>query len=105
MFKKKSPIVEAAEKLASELEAIRKLAERLPEGVLIQVQDWDILALGEAMLLDGATTQEINIFMIDTLEEKLTQKPKLVWEYKPVVAVPGADLPRIVDVLEKLVGR
>jgi hypothetical protein len=65
-----SPVVKAASKHASQLRIARLIARKLPEGQLFNIRDLKVMEVGEAMLLDGVSTVEINNAMLDMLTEK-----------------------------------
>ncbi|MBP7927932.1 hypothetical protein KAZ57_02185 [Patescibacteria group bacterium] len=71
--KRSDPFIRAAAKTAGQIKRIRALASKMPEGNLLQVQDYRIQSLGEAMLIEGASTKEINAYMLEQLTIQLTE--------------------------------
>ena len=69
------PVVRKAAQAANTLRVYRVAASRLPEGQLIDVNDRSVRERGEAMLLEGVPTREINAALIqmtaDQLEDSL----------------------------------
>jgi len=85
-----NPVVRSAGSIAGKLRVMRFVAKKLPEGQLLNISDLSVKELGEAMLLDGATTQEVNLAMIEALTEKHASKPTLLSTYPATTrSVPG----------------
>jgi len=85
-----SSVVKSASSTATKLRALRLLVKRLPEGKLLNIFDRRIKETGEAMLLDGASTQEVNLAMLEMLVEKHSSKPTLLLDYPSLALnIPG----------------
>ena len=85
-----NPVVRSAGSIAVKLRVLRFAAKRLPEGKFLNIFDRSVREMGEAMLLDGATTQEVNLAMIEALTEKHVSKPTLLSTYPATTcSIPG----------------
>lgn len=84
-----SPLVKSAARDARAVRAARTAARLLPEGRLLNVQDLAIMELGEAMLLDGASTKEINMMMVEMWQENAARRAELLSSYRTTIEVVG----------------
>jgi hypothetical protein len=77
-------------KTLAEIAKLRALASTVPEGVLLGLsyEYREVNQIGEAMLLEGVPTREINQQMIAMVTEKLVRPQKIVG-YEPIQRIPG----------------